>query len=228
MKTKIVPLIALITLSGCVLPPPDAPPPPRTISYQLPVFTPVDPDKQSQEEDGVRITVAPYAYATKETVHTEIQPLPTLFAVNNEYPAKLTEVPTLEVTPKEVRFKVTVYNHLERVVRMGGTAVAFSVAGKTIATDQSGYADFLNGIILPRQEGDYEIAGPDISTLPDNATIGLFLYDMVTATDAAGNPTKRSNFEFYYTLSRQDKTESVPVTVRRVMLDQNGRVIGNQ
>ena len=35
---------------------------------------------------------------------------------------------------------------------------------------------------------------------PDNATIALFLYDIVTATDAAGNPTKRSNFEFFFTL----------------------------
>jgi hypothetical protein len=80
---------------------------------------------------------------------------------------------------------------------------------------------------LPQQEGDYEVSGPDLSVLPDNSTIGLFLYDMVTATDAAGNPTKRTNFEFYYTLSRQQKSQDMPVTVRRVMLDPSGHIIGS-
>lgn len=157
----------------------------------------------------------------------QIRPISSLLVLNNQYPADLIESPYLQIEPKQVRFKVTINNHLDHVVRMAGTAVAFSVAGKTIALDQSGYSDFLNGIILPQQEGDYEISGPDIFSLPDNATIGLFLYDMVTATDPAGNPTKRTNFEFYYTLSRQDKSQDVPVTVRRVMLDQSGHIIGS-
>ena len=56
-----------------------------------------------------------------------------------------------------------------------------------------------------------------MATLREHATIGLFLYGMVTATDAAGNPTKRSNFEFYYTLMREPKSQKVSISVKRVM-----------
>lgn len=228
MKTSLIRLsvaAGLSLIAGCV---PLEPPPPltTTVSYSLPVITPVEPDKQTQESDGVRVTAAPVAYAVQQVVHQEIHPVPTLLVVNNEYPGELVEIPRLVVSPKKLRFKVTINNQLERVVRMAGTAVAFQVAGKTVAADKAGYEDFLNGIILPRQEGDYEITGPDVSALPNHATIGLFLYDMVTATDPAGNPTKRSNFEFYYTLTREAKTQEVSVTKKRVMLDQQGHVIG--
>jgi hypothetical protein len=222
-------ILATILAAGCVPLEPQQPAQnTRSLSYTLPVLTPVEPEKQNQEKDGVRISVAPYTYSPKTVMHTQVQTIPTIIAVNNMYPAKEYSIPTIEVTPKDVRFKVTIYNRLERVVRTAGTAVAFQVAGKTVAVDKAGYEDFLNGIILPRQQGDYEIVGPAISDLPDNATIGLFLYDMVTATDAAGNPTQRSNFEFYYTLSKQAKTENAPITIRRVYVNQAGQVVGNR
>jgi len=44
--------------------------------------------------------------------------------------------------------------------------------------------------------------------MSDNSAIAFFLYDIVTATDAAGNPTKLSNFEFFYTLSGQSNRQT--------------------
>jgi hypothetical protein len=124
------------------------------------------------------------------------------------------------VTPDMVGFKVKIYNRLERVLRLAGTVVSFQVAGKTADVPKARYENFLNGIILPRQEAEYEVGGPNLAALPDNATLAFLLYDIVTATDAAGNPTKRSNFEFFYTLSRQDKEQEASVGVSRVMLSQ--------
>lgn len=219
--------VLVVIVSGCQMPQPQpAPPTTRPVSYQLPVLTPVDPNKQTQEADSIRVTVSPYPYTTRRLVHREIHRIPTVIVVNNQYPADMVEVPRIEVTPNQVCFKVSIVNHLEHVVRMAGTTVSFQVAGKSVAVDKAGYDDFLNGMLLPGQENDYEIKGPDISALPANATIGLFLYDMVTGTDAAGNPNKKSNFEFYYTLSRQQKTVQMPVITKRVMLDQSGRIIG--
>jgi hypothetical protein len=120
---------------------------------------------------------------------------------------------------------VKINNHLERVLRLAGAVVSFQIAGKSIAVDKARYDDFLNGIILPRQEGEYEIAGPDVSTLPDNATIAVFIYDVVTATDPAGNATKRSNFEFYYTLREEPKTQDVQVFTKQIYLKQDQATI---
>jgi len=51
------------------------------------------------------------------------------------------------------------------------------------------------------------------------------LYDIVTATDAAGNPTKRSNFEWFYTLSIEHKSQEIPITVRKVYLSEAAALV---
>ena len=198
-------------------------PPPKTtttLRYQLPVLTPVHPDKQDQEKDGIRLAIAPYAYTSKMSSRKEYRRAPALLILNDQYPADVRETPTVTVSPGDLRFKIKINNRLERVLRLAGTVVSFQVAGKTVAVDKARYEEFLNGIILPRQESEFEIKGPDLTTLPDNATIALLLYDIVTATDAAGNPTQRSNFEFFYTLSRDNKEQEAPIQVTRVMLSR--------
>lgn len=218
-------IFALAFMTGCELPTQQArSAPTRTVSYQMPVLASVDPAKQDQEKDGVRISVVPYSYATKQSIKREFQQLPTLLIVNKQYPAEMREIPSLHVEPSHLRFKVKINNRLERVLRLAGTVVSFQIAGKTIAVDRARYEEFLNGIILPRQEGEYEISGPDLEAVPNNSTIAVFLYDMTTATDQAGNPTQRSNFEFYYTLNRESKTQELPITVKRVFLNERGEL----
>ena len=214
-------LVSCLALSGCEMmnQPAPQPAPTTTLEYKLPILTPVEPTKQDQEKEGIRISVAGYSYIPKRVVHRQFKRVPSILIVNNQYPVQVREIPSLVVSPKEVRFKVKIYNRLERVLRLAGAVVQFQVAGKTIAVNRAGYNDFLNGIILPRQEGEYEVSGPDLATLPDNATIAFFIYDIVTETDAAGNATKRSNFEFIYSLSKQTKTEDAQIGVRQMSLN---------
>jgi|GEM_PF-4068961 len=207
-----------IALVGCETM--DATPPPShtTLQYRLPILTPVEPDKQEQEKDGIRVSVAPYTYTAKTVVRREYRIAPSLVVMQNQHPSEVREIPSIAVTPDAVRLKVKIYNRLERVLRLAGTVVSFQIAGKQANVPKARYEDFLNGIILPRQEAEYEVGGPDLSDLPDNATIAFLLYDIVTATDAAGNPTQRSNFEFFYILSRQDKEQEVSSSVNRITL----------
>jgi hypothetical protein len=209
-----------IALVGCETMETTAPPSRTMLQYKLPTLMPVDPDKQDQEKDGIRVSVAPYSYSANTIVRKEYRLVPSLIRMNNEQPAEVREIPSIAVTPDTVRLKVKIYNRLERVLRLAGTVVSFQVAGKQANVPKGRYEDFLNGIILPRQEAEYEVGGPDLADLPDNATIAFFLYDIVTATDAAGNPTQRSNFEFFYTLSRQDKQQEVSSSVNRITLGE--------
>jgi len=192
------------------------------------MLTPVDPDKQDQEKDGIRVTVAPYTYTPKTVVRKEYRILSPSFSPSSfikvqnqqqqQHPAEVKEIPSIAITPDTIRLKVKIYNRLERIVRLAGAVVSFQVAGKQANVPKARYEDFLNGIVLPRQEVEYEVGGPDLTDLPDNATIAFLLYDIVTATDAAGNPTQRSNFEFFYTLSRQDKQQEVSSSISRIAL----------
>lgn len=224
MNTKLcctVLVVFTVALVGCATV--DTTPPPsskKILRYRLPILTPVEPDKQDQEKDGIRISVAPYTYSANTVVHKEYRLIPSLITVNNQQPAEVREIPSIAITPDTVRLKVKIYNQLERVLRLQGTVVSFQVAGKQANVPKARYEDFLNGIILPRQEVEYEVGGPDLSDLPDNATVAFLLYDIVTATDAAGNPTQRSNFEFFYTLSYQDKQKEVSSSVNRITLGE--------
>lgn len=219
MKTtiKLLTLTAALSfIAGCVAPSESGPAEPSTtqVQYRLPVVSPVEPDKQIQEKDGIRVSVAPYRFGTRDVAQHEYRRKMALFIANNQWPVDIKTTSSVQVYPNNVVFKVKINNQLERVLRLAGTVVAFQVGGKQMAVDKSAYQDFQNGIILPRQEGEFNISGPSISGVPDNATIALFLYDIVTETDAAGNATKRSNFEFIYTLSRQSQFKELPTGIK--------------
>lgn len=193
----------------------------QSIPYKLPTLTHVEADKQQQEKEGIRISVAPYSFSAQQKFHNEYRQAPSIIVVNDQYPAQRRKTVYLEVEPRRVRLKVKINNQLERVLRLAGTVVVFQVAGKTVPIEKAAYENFLGGIILPRQEMEYDIAGPDIGTLPDNAVFAFLLYDIVTATDAAGNPTKRSNFEWIFSFAKEAKTAEVPApTFERVLLNR--------
>ena len=209
-------------LAGCETPK-SQPQPTQTMEYKLPVLAPVEPDKMTVERDGIKMTVTGYPYGLTRTSRKEYRPKPALFAVNDQWPAEMREIPAITVHPKDIRFKVKIYNQVEHVLRLAGAVVSFQVAGQTLNVPKARYENFLSGIILPRQEAEYEVGGPDLADLtnPDQAKIALLLYDIVTVTDAAGNPTKRSNFEFFYTLSLQSKTEDVRDVITPISVSQS-------
>jgi hypothetical protein len=116
-----------------------------------------------------------------------------------------TETPGVQVVPERLEFIVKVNNKLPRVFRGAGIVVQFNVGGKLQAVEQQGYADLTNSIIPPRTEQEIKIYGPLLSSVPDQTTIGLFLYDVVSNTDQAGNITQKNNFEWFYTYATEPK-----------------------
>jgi len=222
MKVRLIVIglasIALAILVGCATTQKPKESPSIKVMYGVPTLTPAENTSQDLEKHGIRISLLPYTFSATRKFRRQYKRLPTLFVVNDQYSFERKEVPYYEVTPEQVKFKVKVYNNLGHVLRLAGTVISFQVAGKMVALDKSGYEDFLNGIILPRQEMEYEIVGPSINSLPDSCTIALLLYDIVTKTDAAGNPTERTNFEWYYSYSKEIVTELETVNVQKVMM----------
>lgn len=174
----------------------------------------VDPMKDNQLRDGVRIIVAPAPFHVSRKVASAFRYQPAVLMIGGG-PVERRDLSEPIVTPDELRFKIRISNRLPRVVRLAGTAVAFQLAGRTINVPHERYAEFLNGIVLPQQEVTLDLVGPKVSEiigsqLPgDSAVLALLLYDVVTATDAAGTPTKRSNFEFYYRFAMVPTRDSV-------------------
>ncbi len=162
----------------------------------------VDPDTAIQTQGGVSNTVTATPIVMERETREEYVPLPTLLKINNQRMYEQRTIPMFVPRPDELRITVKVRNNLAHVLRLAGTVVTLSVAGQTVDLDTEGYKQFLGGIILPRQEGTFTIRGSALSTLPQDAPIALAFYDLVTQTDAAGNPTERVNFEWFFAYSR--------------------------
>jgi hypothetical protein len=215
----VVPVMGCATLMQALEPPP---PEVLTITYRMPIITPVEGSQQAIAKGGVNITATPTAYVEMAGVRTtetetgrsvvcrrlengiQVQPVRNLLART---------LPTYTVGPERLVFDVKISNQLSRVFRGAGSVVQFNVGGSLVSVPQAQYADLANLILPPRSDADVRIAGPLLSTLTEGATIGLFLYDVVTDIDVAGNVTEKQNFEWYYTyrsdpVSRQGTVET--------------------
>lgn len=73
-------------------------------------------------------------------------------------------------------------------------------------------------MLLPRQEMEFEIAGPRVESLPDQTTLGLFFYDVITGTDEAGNPAQKSSFEWFYVLEKPLVTEREQIVTEETQM----------
>ncbi len=205
---------------------PPARPAMTQVGCNVPTITPLGETKEAQEKGGVEITIVPDAYesALKERVVTRQTDPPALeLLVNSSQDKRVyvvqTRTPYLEVEPRRIKFTVRVNNKLSRVFRGQGSVVQFNIDGKLVPFDNIDYKEFLNGIVPPRNETEFAVYGPPIDTLPQKGTIGIFLYDVVTATDVAGNVTEKQNYEWYFNCEMKRVEQAGEASVKRGYLD---------
>lgn len=220
-------LVASFLLTGCQVPQ-SQPTQPQTasISCKLPVVTALPETKEAQEKGGVEIAIVPAIYKSVRKTKTSTRQIEppigvVLFASGNQNKVYVeqTTTPYLEPLPARLQFTVRVNNKLARVFRGQGSVVQFNVGGKLIPFDKVDYKEFLNGIVPPRNETEFTIYGPTLDFLPEKGTIGIFLYDVVTATDTAGAVTDKQNYEWYFTYTTQMAEESAEVKTKQGFLD---------
>jgi hypothetical protein len=216
----------LVVLAGCATNPTPQAPQLTTVTCKVPTFASLQETKEMQEKGGIQIAVGPVTYQpvrSSQVVDRDIQPSfgDRLLAPQGWQYMRLVErttMPALTVQPEHLRFRITINNQLPRVFRGAGAVVQFNVGGKLIQVDQTGYADLVNVIVPPRTQTQVEVYGPSIAALPEQATIGLFIYDVVTKTDAAGNIAEKQNFEWYFNYAPQLHQEAGTVNKERLWL----------
>lgn len=197
------------------------------MTCKYPVFAALPESPERQEKGGVQIVVTPYPYECVKDSTTQILAATPTFKErlaasmsfgNERVPTRFIEkrtVPVLRVAPDRLRFKVRIFNQLPRVFRGSGIVLQFIVGGKAQTVDQALYGNLVTAIVPPRSETEIEIFGPQVNVLPDLGTVGVFMYDVVTNTDEAGNVTEKQNYEWYFTYSFQLVEDQGPAQVVR-------------
>jgi hypothetical protein len=235
LKNKIVlaqfSAFLLVFLTGCeVVPTP--PPEPYSISIDVPMITPLPETLETQVRSDVSITLAPVAFRS-EVVDACRYSGSSAFAIFPPPGASLethtaynqTQTSILRMNPEGLTFVVTIRNNMDRVFRGAGALITMNVDGRTQGLEQSAYADFINVLVPPRSEAQVFIQGPDLETLLQDAGIlAVFLYDVVTGMDNAGNITNRENFEWFFNISEESRSEVVQESTPRLVWIPNGVV----
>lgn len=212
-------------LAGCVAP---QPPPPQTtqISCRIPEIN-VIADKvntATQSKGGLDITIVPALYkavrADKTTV-VQVQPnLGEAMIMNRQTQVVVEQdaIPSLKAAPSRVEFTVKIHNQLNRVFHGQGAVVQFNVDGKLIPFNNTDYTEFSGGIVPPLNDADLKIIGPPLDLLHNKGTISIFLYDVVTATDVAGNTTEKQNYTWDFSYAMQPVTDTAGVQRSRKIM----------
>lgn len=207
----------------------------RQISCKIPNITSMDGTTNSQSKGGLEITIVPATYKTvradKHTI-TETEPNfgEQMLAPSSAKRATMTfvqeeTIPQLKALPSRLQFAVRVNNKLSRVFRGQGSVVQINVAGKLLPINRENYAEFMDGIVPPRNEAEFKIYGPSLDSIPEKGTIGIFIYDVVTATDSAGNVTEKQNYEWVFNYDSQLIQDTGEVSVKRGWVDTSTMIM---
>jgi len=200
----------MFSFAGCASGPPPAPNPTVAITAKVPVIVALPETKEAQEKGGIEIAVVPVAYqTTKKDTRTTKQVAPGFGDILGASLAtggqsqqivhvEQTTESRLVVAPSKLAFTIRINNKLNRVFRGQGSVVQINVDGKMLSFDRVDYQQFINGIVPPRNEAAVSISADALSQLPDKGTIGIYLYDVITATDVAGNTTEKQNYEWFF------------------------------
>lgn len=222
MKKIFLTVVVLNTLGGCAVPQQRVAEPNLLVKIQCiyPVITPLPQTKELQKKGGINISLAPGSFQCSKAVEKTTQEVE---ATMDETMAlsistggksrffkmlETTSTPVYQVSPDKVAFRVKINNQMPRVFRGAGTVVLYNFGGRNTSISSQDYAELSNIIVPPRTEAEVTIYGPSFSNIPENTTLGIFLYDVVIRTDDAGNVIEKQNFEWYYNYQTQNKEDT--------------------
>jgi len=224
-----------IMLTGCVT---QQASPPQTVNLtcSLPKIDVIadNVNKQTQSKGGLDITVVPAIYKTVRSDRTTVTQVEadagtqiglglvgglTGQSTQGKVYVEQVTTPLLMVEPSRLVFTIKIHNQLNRVFHGQGAVVQFNVDGKLIPFNNTDYKEFSGGIVPPLNDGDIAIYGPPLESLKDKGTITIFLYDVVTATDVAGNTTEKQNYTWDFSYTMQNATATGELKKSRGLMD---------
>jgi hypothetical protein len=197
------------------------------LTCRIPKIAALPETKESQEKGGLEIGIVPAIYEAVRAEKVTVRAVEPTWAeqlglvgqnLNGQVFAEQTTTSQLNTQPRRLQFTVRINNKLSRVFRGQGSVVQFNVGGKLIPFGNTDYKDFIDGIVPPRNETELKIYGPPLEMIPEKGTVGIFLYDVVTATDTAGNITEKQNYEWYFNYATEPVQQTGEAkTVRGLM-----------
>ncbi|HEY5233517.1 MAG TPA: hypothetical protein VIK35_08295 [Verrucomicrobiae bacterium] len=202
-------------LTGCVAPQTSMTPAPTTqLSCRLPQIAIIADtvNTPTQTKGGLDITITPVLYnavRADKTTFMQVQPNfgeGLLMNLQTQVVVEQVTTPHLVAQPGRLEFNVKIHNQLNRVFHGQGAVAQINVDSKLFGNTD--YKEFSGGIVPPLNENNFIVYGPPLDSLKDKGTMSIFLYDVVTATDEAGNIKDKQNYTWDFTYTMQTSTDT--------------------
>jgi hypothetical protein len=178
------------------------------IRYTLPKFQLIDNTLQTQTKGGVTITCEIIPININKTI-TKNQKL---FYRNPKKPdfdvIQTTNISGIEIKPEKVMFLITIKNNQNRVLKLRDCAMVVLMNNIQYSfPDPKVRMDWENTLVMSNFSTNVTIPGPSIRELDNPKSIEVFINDIPTKIDDAGNTIKRENFDWLFSCSSEEKTE---------------------
>ncbi|MGP8321421.1 MAG: hypothetical protein ACT6FE_03735 [Methanosarcinaceae archaeon] len=185
-----------------------------TLSIINPTLEPVEGYPWEQTKENVTITIAPEPVDATCVYQRSIKKKSKLFKINDdgtdEYDVKDKPI-RLDLNPDRLILKLNVTNNISHVLRFHGAVPTLTVDGKNLPIDEKTKNELLRAVLTPHTTLDLKIDCIKLSALENASTVIFAIYDVITAVDAANNPTKRTTFEWIFSVRSVNVEKSFAV-----------------
>lgn len=223
----------LLYLFGCM------PPSPKdeinqniSLSITKPTLEPVAAYPWELNKDNVTMTIAPKPVEEKCVYQRSLKKRFKLIKTNNDNTDEydVIDKPTrLELSPDRLILKLNVTNNLSHVLRFHGAVPTLTVDGKNLPIDENTKNELLRAVLTPYTTLDLTVDCIELSAIENAKTVNFAIYDVITEVDAANNPTKRTTFEWIFSVRPVNVTKdfSMRKNKKQYTPDQAGKVDGS-
>jgi len=182
-------------------------PTPYEVTYELPVLKALEQTKQDQVKGGVIVSCEVTPFEAVKTMYEEKE----IATADPNKPGydiyKVSAKARYEVKPDDVWFNIKIKNNQDRILKLKDVAIVLLIDGVAYNIPDEAKQDWVGGMLVKGFEKTQRIRGPKISGLATDKIVYVSINDVPTAYNAAGEVTKKDNFEWYYQVTRQKVTK---------------------
>lgn len=117
------------------------------------------------------------------------------------------------ITPREGFFEIRLTNGLANVLRLDGAILTTTANGDERRVELTeAQSTGPQRTILPGHSATFFVRAP-VAKDGTPSSVSFAIYDLVTATDAAGNPTARSTYEWAYRAGAEERSAQITSSI---------------
>lgn len=190
-----------------------------TLEANIPTLEPVEGYPWDQTKDAVSIKLTPEPFVHKVQYERSLKEKREFIKVNSNTKYEITETPNgFVVRPGRLMLQIHAVNNTSHVLRFHGSVVDLKADGKSLPIDPTTVEELTKAVLTPYSAIDVTLTGPEVDNLAQTKTIIFAIYDVITEVDAANNPTKRTTFEWIFSVRPRVVREELAVEVREERL----------